>query len=107
MIKAKNDDDTISSRTSVKLPISLVAGVVVGFAAFLYAQQQIEHAANERKHKETREIIDAKASDRYTGHEARQHAESIKQLLMAIKDKNDASHADFQRQINRISMSNK
>ena len=107
MTKVQNNESSndISDRTNFKLPISLFVGAVVGFSVFLFThfehKFEVQHASSERKFSEAREDIRIRAADRYTGVEARQFAESIKQLFLAIKEKNDISHASYQRQINR------
>lgn len=96
-----NTTDTIMARSSVKFPISLIAGGMVSFSLFLYAQLELHKRDDDRRFEATYETIDRKTAARYTSLEARQHTESIKQRLLDIEKSNDATHKSFQRQLNR------
>lgn len=95
-----NTTTTLSARTNVKLPIWYIAGGMVSFSLFLYAQLELHKRDDDRRFQATYEAIDRKTASRYTSLEARQHTESIKQRLLDIEKSNDATHKSFQRQLN-------
>ena len=103
MRKEQNNDNgtIITARTNIKLPLSLIVCGVAGFAAFLYAQQQIAHNDNERKFTEARNYTDSKASDRYTSVEARQLTQSLEQRFNDMAKQNGQAHDSIQRQLDR------
>jgi hypothetical protein len=93
--------DNITARTSVKLPIGLIASIVVGIAAAWWAQfESHKHYDNER-FTELRNYINKKASDRYTSSEARQLTESLKQRFRDEERANNSEHRSLQRQLDQ------
>ena len=101
MSKAQNNDnsDVITYRTGVKFPIGLIAGVVAGFALFLYAEQQTDRHDNATNLANVYTVIEAKTALRYTNVEARQYQESVKQRLLDIEKRNTEVHISLQRQL--------
>jgi hypothetical protein len=107
-MKRKTDDSDnttsdISSRTSVKLPIWYIAGAMVSFSLFLYAQLELHKRDDDRRFENIHTYIEEKSADRYTSSQARQHTESIKQRLLDIDKANETTHESFQRQLDRHS----
>ena len=107
MKEEKDDaDSTISVRTSVKLPIGAIAGIVVGIAAFWYAQFEQHKAYDNERFNDLREYVDRKASDRYTKSQASERAKSVEQRFSDMEKKNDLEHKTLQRQIDHQTREN-
>ena len=96
-----NTSNTLDSRTNIKLPIWYIAGGMVSFSLFLYAQLEIHKRDDDKRFSDVHTFIEQKAADRYTSTEARQHEESVKQRLFDIEKRNETTHSSFQRQIDR------
>ena len=108
MKRQSNDANTISSGTNVRLPIGLIAGIVVGAVAFLYAQIELHHRESQQKfntiHRDTEqkfvsvyEFIERKSSK-----EATEYKKQVEQRFQDTKEKNDAEHRSLQRQLDTV-----
>ena len=101
MSEEKDDVRTdITTRTSVKLPIGLIAGIVVGIAAAWWSQFEVHQQYDDERFNELYREIHKKASDRYTGTQARQFEESVKQRFIDIEKTAVSERKGLQLQLN-------
>ena len=101
MSEEKDDVRTdITTRTSVKFPIGLIAGIVVGAAAAGWSQFEAHKQYDDERFNELYRDINKKASDRYTGTQARQFEESVKQRFIDVEKTSVSERKGLQIQLN-------
>ena len=100
-MKEEKDDvrGDITNGTSVKLPIGLIAGAMAGIALAWWSQFEAHKHYDNERFDELRSELYKKASDRYTGTQARQFEESVKQRFLDIEKANAAERRTLQYQI--------
>ena len=103
MKEVKNDlVSSISYRTNIKLPISLIVGGLVGASLFGLSQWQAHLALDNERYEALRTTIERKTAARYTANEAAKHEKQIEQRLQDIKERNAAEHRSLQRQLDLL-----
>ena len=94
--------NTISSRTAIKLPISLIAACVVGIAIAWWSQFEAHKQYDNERFADLYKYVNKKADDRYTASEARQFAKSIEQRFKDEQRANNSEHRSIQRQLDHL-----
>lgn len=113
------DERTISSRAHVGISLTSVAGLVVGFGIFLYAQIEALRSDTLRRFEEFQTDCAFKweaaerrfdtldhdkadknaASDRYTGKQAAERNRAVDQRFESIEKANSFAHESLRREI--------
>lgn len=118
MSGAHRDGATISSRSNVNIPITGIAGLVLGFGLYLFADIQASKKETDRRfdalHREFetkqaahRALIDTKADkgqaqDRWTGKQQDEYRTGMDTRIGEIQKTNAAEHGALRREIDHI-----